>query len=79
MKDIHTYRNWNGEGKALNPKLADMELPQLIDLVANAYGRLNAINAEQLDTPTLQRIVLSKHDLRTALRQLDICIDGYKM
>ena len=79
MKDIHTYRNWNEEGKALNPKLADIELPQLIDLVANAYGRLNAINLEQLDTPTLQRIVLSKHDLRTALRQLDISIDGYKM
>lgn len=79
MKDIHTYRNWKGEGKALNPQLAGIELPQLIDLVANAYGRLNAINMEPLDTPTLQRIVLSKQDLRTALRQLDIYIDGYKM
>lgn len=56
MKDIHTYRNWNGEGKALNPKLADVELPQLIDLVANAYGRLNAINMELLDTPTLHAL-----------------------
>lgn len=79
MKDIHTYRNWSREGKTLNPKLGNMELPQLIDLVANAYGRLNAINAELLDTPSLHRVVRSKHDLRTALQQLDICIDGYKM
>lgn len=79
MKDIETYRVWKKEGKALDPKLGGMELPQLIDFLANAYGHLNSISPGKLDIATRHRIAFSMDYLRTALRQLDIQIEDYKM
>lgn len=79
MKSIETYRTCNKEGKALYPKFGGMELPQLIDFLANAYGHLNSINPGKLDIPTRHRITFSMDYLRTALRQLDIQIEDYKM
>lgn len=77
MKTIEVYRK---ENKVLNPKLGDLELPQLIDLLANSYGHLNSINnKEQLPVCTQQRLAFAMMRLREALSQLDIDIDGYKM
>lgn len=79
MKTIETYRTRSREGKALNPKLGEMELPQLIDLLANAYGHLNSINPEELKIPTQQRLAFAMNYLRDGLRQLNVVIDDYKM
>lgn len=56
-----------------------MKLPQLIDLLANSFGHLNAINHDKLPIPAQQRMAFAMNYLQSALQQLDIDIENYKM
>ena len=79
MKTIETYRKFNDEDRALNPQIGGLELPQLIDFLAEAYGHLNGLNCDELSDEAVFRIVRAKQHLRDALTQLDININGYKI
>lgn len=73
MKTINQYRE---DKKVENPSFRGLECKQVIDELANAYGRLHSLISDlQGHSETI--VAFAMLDIQDALEKFDIDITGY--
>lgn len=84
MIDYVTYQRLKAQGKAIVPRMGEENraLTELIDVIADAYGYINGIPAEdfgELPENVQDRICYAVEKLDEALESLGIRINSYEI